>query len=303
LKLPDDSLTKEIRMTQDLMEIFIKYQIPSDLISYSENEERVDTRFQRVQTVKNQIKAMHEMLQGKKEEEIDNKLMEAKYAVLSNESVSIQNVSIQSYSNSIPSSRGGLGGGSGISKPQSGSSARPNKVQIKEQEEDDYTQLPIELDKKFEALDTDGALRPTIIDIGKTWTKKSQEGLLGAQTEKILNIPEQETERNKAFDLLDALSRSGCLAFDQADLHVVLASTHCFDKTLMNTVVQDNVNPIEKVERSSLILATTIHGKHATELLLPEVHERVATYSPLLFEGVSDISIKSQKEKLLLVDK
>jgi len=72
----------------------------------------------------------------------------------------------------------------------------------------------------------------------------------------------------------------------------------------MNTVVQDNVNPIEKVERSSLILATTIHGKHAPELLLPEVHERVATYSPLLFEGVSDVSIKSsQKEKLLLVDK
>jgi hypothetical protein len=31
-------------MTQDLMEIFIKYQIPSDLISYTENEEREDTR-------------------------------------------------------------------------------------------------------------------------------------------------------------------------------------------------------------------------------------------------------------------
>jgi hypothetical protein len=35
LSLPDDSLTKEIQLTQDLMELFIKYQIPSDLISYS----------------------------------------------------------------------------------------------------------------------------------------------------------------------------------------------------------------------------------------------------------------------------
>lgn len=35
LNLPDDSLTKEIRLTQDLMDLFIKYQIPSDLISYA----------------------------------------------------------------------------------------------------------------------------------------------------------------------------------------------------------------------------------------------------------------------------
>lgn len=27
------------------MEIFIKYQIPSDLISYTENEEREDTKY------------------------------------------------------------------------------------------------------------------------------------------------------------------------------------------------------------------------------------------------------------------
>ena len=32
LKLPSDRLTKEIRLTQDLMELFIKYQIPSDLL-------------------------------------------------------------------------------------------------------------------------------------------------------------------------------------------------------------------------------------------------------------------------------
>jgi len=149
--------------------------------------------------------------------------------------------------------------------------------------EDDYTLMPVELDKKFEALDTDGALRPTIIDIGKVWTKKSQVALLAQPTEQTLSVPEQETERNKAYDLLDALSRSGCLTFDHAALHVVMASTHCFDKTLLNTVVQDNVNPIEKVERSNLIVATTIHGVPSEELVRPEVKQRVATYSPHLF--------------------
>jgi uncharacterized membrane protein len=32
----------------------------------------------------------------------------------------------------------------------------------------------------------------------------------------------------------------------------VIVVTHCFDKTLMETVTRDNVNPIEKVERTQL---------------------------------------------------
>ena len=65
-------------------------------------------------------------------------------------------------------------------------------------------------------------------------------------------------------------------------MHVVIAATHCFDKTLVNTIIQDNVNPIEKVERSSLIVASTIHNTTPAALIAPEQLERVATYSPML---------------------
>ena len=41
--------------------------------------------------------------------------------------------------------------------------------------------------------------------------------------------------------------------------------------SLMDTVVLKNVNPIEKLERSSLLLATTIHDAPA-ERLLRDVH-------------------------------
>ena len=34
LKLNDDGLTKEIALTQELLNLFIEYQIPSDLLSY-----------------------------------------------------------------------------------------------------------------------------------------------------------------------------------------------------------------------------------------------------------------------------
>jgi hypothetical protein len=43
------------------------------------------------------------------------------------------------------------------------------------------------------------------------------------------------------------------------------------------------VNPIEKVECSTLIVATTIHDLPAAELVSPDQVKRVATYSPLLF--------------------
>ena len=108
-------------------------------------------------------------------------------------------------------------------------------------------------------------------------------GLLASPTTSSLQVAEQMTERNKAFDLLDALTRSGCLMIDHASLHVVMSATYCFDKTLIDTVIQDNINPIEKVERSALIVAT-IHNKPAIELLKTEQIERVSTYSPLLLE-------------------
>jgi hypothetical protein len=98
-----------------------------------------------------------------------------------------------------------------------------------------------------------------------------------------MSTDQQKTEQNKAYDLLDALSRSGCLAVDAAELHVLIAATHCFDKSLMNTLVQDNINPIEKLERSLLIVASTIQDKPALELIKGEHVDRVQSAAPQLF--------------------
>ena len=64
---------------------------------------------------------------------------------------------------------------------------------------------------------------------------------------------------------------------------MIVAATHRFDQTLMETVIQGNHNPIEKLERSSLIVASTIHGKGSAELLKPAEVARVESTSPMLF--------------------
>lgn len=149
----------------------------------------------------------------------------------------------------------------------------------------DLTKLPMELDAKLAELDVDAAMRPTKIVIGEVWTRSSMGALLAtAPKTSTLRKDDQEAERKRAFDLLDALSRSGSLPIEECSLHVVIAATHCFDQSLMDTVIVQNVNPIEKMERSALIVAELIHGTSAPTLIRRDALERVRTYAaPALF--------------------
>merc|ERR1719210_2353580 len=123
------------------------------------------------------------------------------------------------------------------------------------------------MDANFERLDCNGICRSTIISPSNTWTKRSQKALLAKPALTTLGSKEQKHEKDAAFDLLDALTKSGGLPIEHASLHIVVAATHCFDQTVTETVVQQNVNPIDKVERSTLIMAGTVHQRPIAELI------------------------------------
>ena len=81
--------------------------------------------------------------------------------------------------------------------------------------------------------------------------RKRQENLLTqAKATSSFHTEEIGSEKDKAFNLLDALSRSGSLELGCAELHVVVSVAHCFEEDVMGAVIKDNVNPIEKVEKS-----------------------------------------------------
>lgn len=68
--------------------------------------------------------------------------------------------------------------------------------------------------------------------------------------------------------MLDALTKSGELTIDHASLHIIIASTYCFTNSIINTIIQDNINPIEKVENASLLMASTIFQQPVVEELI-----------------------------------
>mmetsp|Transcript_26487 Transcript_26487/g.106015 ORF Transcript_26487/g.106015 Transcript_26487/m.106015 type:complete len:647 (+) Transcript_26487:1406-3346(+) len=131
---------------------------------------------------------------------------------------------------------------------------------------DDVTQLPRRLDATYRRSDADARLRPTRIVPGPTWHRTSRASILADETTAPLRADELRRETATALDLVDALTRSGAIALKAAALHVVVAATHRFDKSVVDTVVVDDVDPIAKTENASLLIAATLHDAPLEEL-------------------------------------
>ncbi|KAJ9471537.1 hypothetical protein DIPPA_70005 [Diplonema papillatum] len=147
----------------------------------------------------------------------------------------------------------------------------------------DVSTFPVALEKQFDAFSDAACIRPTIIKPADSWTKRYQPKLLSDVKTTQVGSDLQTKEKSKAFDLLDALTRSGVLTIEESSMHIVLGATHCFDETLVDTLVVKNVNPIEHVERSMLIVASTLFGQQPRDLVKEAVVDRVEKYSPMLF--------------------
>jgi len=252
------------------------YQIPSDLISYDGDPDASNAS--KVAEVKKHVVAMQEMIKSSREQE----LLDAQQLRDYNRAGGYVTGSVQGVRKQLrfPRRQAHTGAGGAVVQQQA---RLEQRRKLEEDAREDLTLTPKLMQERFAKLDIDSALRPTAVAADTPWRRKHQESLLSSPVDQVLHNAEQDQERDKAFDLLDALSCAGCLPFEHAELHVILAATHCFDATLINTVIQQNINPIERVERSTLIVASTIHGLEAKDIIKEDQIERVATFSPILF--------------------
>lgn len=324
LNLQAGALTKEIALTQGLSDLFIEYQISPDLLSFEGDDstsmsKRLTSVQQHYDAIRKVIDKEKQLeIEEEKKRAAKQAALEAERARYKVERARYKTkkmsrptprFALESASMSMPvpcSSRSeGLSvlrsrGGGGPKPPQPTFGSKTNTVtstptpSTKVQDDDgttatttsglDFTKLPGMLDKQYETLDVDNALRPTIIKHGKSWTHEFQKGLLSKAETRTMHENDLKKSKNAAFDLLDALTRSGAIEVDCATFHVIIASTHCFDRTLMDSIVMDNMNPIEKVERSQLIMNMTIRNKTAQELVEDSHVPRLTQFSPMLLK-------------------
>lgn len=293
LHLPPGSLAKEIQLTEDLMSLFVDYQIPSDIVSYDESNEAVST-LEKVEVVKGYVKDVMEVIETRKKQQFDDEVQQANARKPRQPESTITFPSCSpsvSYSPSVvdlPSSRSFLSDDTEFStdSPAAASETTYSDDRVPDSKSNslDYTSLPSMLDKKLDEWDTQGHLKSTIVKASQDWQLKRQANLLVKATTHSLSSRKIESERNKAMDLLDALSRSGSLAIESSELHVLIGATHCFEHSIMTTLVEDNVNPIVKAELSTLLLGSTIYGEPAAGLLGNETDvSRLAPSMPALF--------------------
>ena len=295
LQLPAGSLTKEIQLTQDLLELFLVYNIRSDLLSQEDAAADgpdgvvLQTQADRVAQVKHHVDVVKQMLLKAKEEE----LAEAERRQLKRKREEEEQEEERRMARRSDQREKGRGKGKGRGKCRGkGKGLGGNGVWCDSDlsailddtvDTDDWvdtagdvakgtadTSLSIStfpdiLEQRLEAMGVD-SVRPTIVKVGDSWNRTFQPGLLGSCEQAVLGEAEQTAGRAKAFGLLDSLTRSGLLPLS-ADMHVVVASTHSFGETLMDTLVQENVNPIAAVEASSLVVASALHETEPQQLL------------------------------------
>ncbi|OEU13881.1 hypothetical protein FRACYDRAFT_262424 [Fragilariopsis cylindrus CCMP1102] len=371
LNLPQDSLTKEMKLTEDLMQLFVEFQVPSDLMSYDGEESNGVSTKDKVANVKDHVNSVLSVIAEQKKEQLAAQTMETDMAMeehfdrfsssrsssaggpamhgrrlqkqanpmrcamqaraMENEaqpySIAYASPSMvytsaaqsecdtnnrsgevmesqhaegeiytrpdgkkvrrvrKSRTKSISSSSS-----SGVLPGDTGKKMKPTMITGKYDGEQhhvmDFTMIPKLLDRTIEVHDKDGALRLTTVETSKDgWTRNRQKNLLTKSEKHILTTTDIASEKSKAFDLLDALSRSGSLAISFSELHVVICATHSFEKNVMETVIKDNINPIEKLEMSTLLMASTILDIPVRDLIRKEEEcERLAVSFPRLLK-------------------
>lgn len=293
LNLEPDSLTKEIALSEDLMDMFIKYQIPSDLLSF-DGKENVSSH-DRVNVVRSYVKGIKDMILKAKETEVIEKKMldemnKREKVMPMMESMHMGEGASRLRSASPPQApmtpMSDVSEESAMKEPTTPVTPKDSVKAVLETSDVlklDYSQVPSLLDLAHDKYDPDSPLRSTVITASDSWTLKSKKGLLHPVIDSFLDGDALNKAKNDAFDLLDALSKSGSIELNHAELHIVYAATHAFDKSVMDTVVKDNSNPIERAERSMLIMASTLHGLPTSELIDIEHVTRLQRASPALF--------------------
>ena len=326
LNLPAGALTKEIRLTEELLDLFMSHEVAADLLSFEAEDPfaddddvackvKVDAVKGHVAGVKAALDASRdeEVVQAKREEAVRGSCYTAYSASAkggkggkkrrSAEPTEPKHTKAKKAKKSRDRDKGcdtlerfGGGGSAAAALPPDVAESATDALEPAQGPSParaahgahSVASIPQRMEAAFLALDGDGCLRPTIVRTGGEWHKRSSKSLVHDDTEdELFDSDDRRRERRRALDLLDALTRCGAIELEEASVHVVVAATNTFPKTLLATLGEESVNPIGVVERSSLIATAVIHSTQPSRLLRAGAQQRLLADGPDLDTAVA----------------
>lgn len=102
------------------------------------------------------------------------------------------------------------------------------------------------------------ALRPTIINVSSSWIRQSTPLVGSVPPKEPLSLETQEKAHRAVQSLLCVLSNDGAIPLAHTRLDIIVGVTSYFDKSVIDTVIQDNINPLDRVCSSSLLLSNAL---------------------------------------------
>ena len=127
----------------------------------------------------------------------------------------------------------------------------------------EFISLPKMLESVLEKFDKYDAVLPTNIKIGDNWELNNKSQLFGEKNEQsvILRNDHLLDKLNEAKDILDLLTKSGLVSLE-GDFHILLGYQYNYNKTLMDTIIQSNQNPIESVTSVTIEMLKAFYDTH-----------------------------------------
>ncbi|KAJ9443073.1 hypothetical protein DIPPA_19041 [Diplonema papillatum] len=137
----------------------------------------------------------------------------------------------------------------------------------------DLPSVPRLLEEATDALGPTVNVRPVIVKVGTSWRASELEATTLPGSTRRPGQPDpgfrkkadwQRAEKNKAFDLIDAVTRSGSAQLKKGTMHVFVGGAHCFDTSVVDAVVVHNVDPIERIDAACIATVAALHDQPAS---------------------------------------
>eukprot|EP01060_Flectonema_neradi_P001170 TRINITY_DN1069_c1_g1_i6.p1 TRINITY_DN1069_c1_g1~~TRINITY_DN1069_c1_g1_i6.p1 ORF type:complete len:944 (+),score=222.58 TRINITY_DN1069_c1_g1_i6:428-3259(+) len=147
---------------------------------------------------------------------------------------------------------------------EEGGESKPTAIESAATDKWDFSKIPSILEQKFSSTtETAAALRPVTLKTGDCWSKLAFSSILDSRGEVAsLSGLSLKSEKEAAFNLLDALTKSGTVAVKEVSVSILFGFSHSWAESILKTVAKRNRNPLEIAANTALELARTLHDVH-----------------------------------------